>query len=204
MRDATGVEALAASLATLAVRVHQMVAQQVAYMRVREQSLTHERLMEMLSYDPETGVFRWRRKPARNIIIGQRAGQVRSDAHRAINIDGKRHYEHRLAWLYIHGSWPEHHVDHINLDGTDNRLANLRQASGSDNYGNQGLRRDNTSGVKGVIYNARAGKWIARISRYGRSHCLGTFCTRDAASEAYAEAARNHFGEFARHASHVV
>ena len=165
-------------------------------MRAREQLLSRGRVIEMLSYDPDTGAFVWLQKPCRNILAGARAGQVRPDGHRAINIDGMRFYEHRLAWLIAHGHWPTQHIDHINLDGTDNRLVNLREAAGSDNYGNQGLRKDNTSGAKGVVF--WKGKWRARISLRGRTLNIGDYGTKEEATAAYAAAAAEHFGAFAR------
>lgn len=140
----------------------------------------------------------WIAKASRNTIVGTRAGSVRPDGYRAIRLDTVRYYEHRLVWLYVHGRWPVHDIDHRNTVRVDNILDNLREAGGSQNYGNAKLRSDNSSGIKGVIWNASRGKWNARISRQGRSFHLGSFDTSEEAAVAYEAAANEHFGEFAR------
>lgn len=87
--------------------------------------------------------------------------------------------------------WPE--VDHITRDGLDNRRANLRAASRSENNGNHITRSDSRNRYKGVYARAN-GTFTARCKR---KH-LGTFKTEDAAARAYDAAARLTFGEFAR------
>lgn len=91
-------------------------------------------------------------------------------------------------------------VDHLNCNGLDNRRANLRVCSQSQNQGNSRRRTDNTSGFKGVSWNKQAGKWQARIRRGGRRVHLGYFTTPEDAHTAYCLAAVEVFGEFARSA----
>jgi len=50
-----------------------------------------------------------------------------------IGLLGKRYYAHRLAWLYVYGVWPDGDTDHINRNKHDNRIANLRSCSRSEN-----------------------------------------------------------------------
>ena len=89
-------------------------------------------------------------------------------------------------------------VDHKNGDGLDNRRSNLRPATGSQNMHNQGLRRNNTSGVKGVTWCPPAAKWMARISvNYTRVY-LGLFAKLEDAREAYSKAAKHYFGKYSR------
>jgi hypothetical protein len=154
-------------------------------------------LLEVVSYDPETGIFRWR------VSVGRAAAGMRAGANKAgyrrIKIDGRDYFEHQLAWLYVHGVWPLMHIDHVNRDKSDNRLCNLRLATMTQNQGNAGARRDNKLGVKGVDYREKWGKWQARIHKQGKTHRLGSFDTPEEASAAYLAAAQEHFGKaFAR------
>lgn len=91
--------------------------------------------------------------------------------------------------------WPL--VDHINGDGLDNRRANLRPATDTENRRNARRRTDNTSGFRGVHWHKARGTWRARISVDGQRVCLGYHPTADAAARAYDAAALVHHGEFA-------
>lgn len=89
-------------------------------------------------------------------------------------------------------------TDHRDGDGLNNRRANLRNATKSQNMHNARLRADNTSGFKGVCWNKRSGKWEARIRLHGKQNHLGMHATPEAAYEAYCQAANRLHGEFAR------
>jgi HNH endonuclease len=88
--------------------------------------ITRTRLKEFLHYDPETGVFTWLVKPCRNILAGSIAGNVMNEGYVMVKIDRKNYKAHRLAWLYVHGTFPPDQLDHINRGRADNRLCNLR------------------------------------------------------------------------------
>lgn len=89
-------------------------------------------------------------------------------------------------------------VDHVNLNGIDNRRQNLRLATHQENIRNCGIRRNNTSGHTGVTWAKREQKWCAYISINGKQIHLGYHVHFDDAKNAHDEAARLHFGEFAR------
>jgi hypothetical protein len=88
-------------------------------------------------------------------------------------------------------------VDHINGDGLDNRRANLRAASRTDNNHNARKRLDNTSGFKGVSWCKRDRSWLAQIGINGRRTCIGRYATPELGARAYDAAARAHFGAYA-------
>jgi hypothetical protein len=157
--------------------------------------ITQDRLKDILSYDALTGKFRWRFKK-RGRRAGSLAGGVRPDGYVRINVDGSLQYAHRLAWLWVTGECPTV-IDHINRDPSDNRIANLRAATHSQNLRNQGIGRRNTSGFKGVSYFSARGKWRAYLSVNGKFTSLGLFKTATEAHEAHAAAEKSHFGEFA-------
>lgn len=163
--------------------------------------LTAERLRELLDYDPETGVFRWkdvRRYGFPRKRVGQVAGSIDGEGYILINIGGTKYGAHRLAWLYVYGRWPQPMTDHRNGVRHDNRFANLREASRAQNKRNERRRRDNTSGHKGVVFRPESGRWRARISVDGSRIALGTFDTREAAAAAYASASSRLHADFAR------
>ena len=139
--------------------------------------LTQERLKHLLDYDPETGVFTRRVRTSNRIMVGQIAGTVHSKGYLCIDIDGRKYFAHRLAWLYVHGRWPKQQIDHINGNRSDNRLCNLREASHAENQHNRRRKnKNNTSGVPGVFWNTNRRKWEARICVDGkmiRLECYG-------------------------------
>jgi hypothetical protein len=152
--------------------------------------LTQERLKELLSYDPETGVFVWVVKPSKRTKIGSVAGSFRLDGYRQIQIDGAQFRAHRLAWFYMTREFPPDEIDHINRDRADNRFVNLRAVTGSENQHNSGKPKDNTSGYRGVSYDKRDKKWRASIRLNNVLKNLGYFPTPEEANVAYLAAQR--------------
>jgi hypothetical protein len=153
-------------------------------------TLTQERLKELLTYDPETGVFVWVTRPSKSIKVGDVAGSFRPDGYRQIQIDGAQFRAHRLAWLYMTGTFPPDQIDHIDRNPTNNQFTNLRAVTGSENQHNSGKPKDNTSGYRGVSYDKRDKKWRASIRLNNVLKNLGYFPTPEEASVAYLAAQR--------------
>lgn len=144
---------------------------------VSRPELTAEKLRELLHYDPETGVFTWTVKPANSAKAVTVAGHTGVIGYRHIRVHGKLHLAHRLAWLYVYGTWPNGNLDHINRTRSDNRIANLREADHQQNGRNMSKRLDNTSGHPGVAWSCRKSKWRARIVHNHLDFHLGYFTT---------------------------
>ena len=87
-------------------------------------------------------------------------------------------------------------TDHINGNRLDNRKSNLRICTTRENQGNSKIRKDNTSGYKGVSFNK--GKYVAFIKVFGIKKYLGRFEKAEDAAEAYASASKKVFGIFGR------
>ena len=150
--------------------------------------LTQERLKKVLNYDPETGIFTWRKRLSPSVRVGAVAGRVSNKGYIQIGIDLKRITAHRLAWLYVHGQFPPNFIDHINHKKTDNRISNLRLVTNSINAKNLPRRKDNTSGFTGVYWLASSGKWMSLIDADGRRVYLGIFKKIEDAANARKEA----------------
>lgn len=149
----------------------------------------------LFSYDPETGHI-FRTKCRGGVRADIRAGTVTANGYRKITFMGRLYREHRLAWWLHYGRWPDGDIDHINGVRDDNRIANLREATRSQNMGNTGKRRTNKVGAKGVVQvGNRFGAWI---TEGGNSRYLGLFATVKEASARYEAEAQKLFGEFAQ------
>lgn len=117
-------------------------------------------------------------------------------AVRGVTAGGRRRiYMHREILGLVHG---EEHGDHINGDRLDNRRANLRSASRSENMANTRRRADNASGYKGVGLHKKTGKWRARVSMNGVQSHLGLFDSPEQAALARDRAASEIQGKFSR------
>jgi hypothetical protein len=158
--------------------------------------LTHEELLALVRYDPETGHFFGvaRRQGVRT--SGIPLGNVNNtNGYRRICIKGRRYLAHRLAFFYVTGRWPTECVDHKNRCTDDNRWDNLREATFCQNQTN---RRQTFSNLKGAHWNRFRNKWQSYMRVNKKSHFLGFFPDEQSAHEAYVKAATEHAGEFAR------
>lgn len=151
-------------------------------------SLTAERLRQLLAYDTESGSFT-RILPNHKMKVGSCAGWKNGNGYLRIDIDGHKYYAHRLAWLWVTGSWPAVHIDHADGNTMNNRFSNLREATQSENMQNRhSPASHNTSGFLGVEKGASPGKWAARIAVDGRRHYLGVFANPEEAHAVYLQA----------------
>lgn len=170
-------------------------------MKAVPRPLTLERLKSLLSYDPKTGIFRWKVAQSRRNHVGDEAGSIhKNTGYRFIQIDGIAYTAGRLAWFYHYGRWPEGEADHEDLNKLNNRIRNLRDATGAQNKHNVGILRNNTSGFKGVsrFKDSIDRPWRAQIRLNGERHYLGRFATAEEAAAAYSRAANSLHGKFAR------
>lgn len=143
---------------------------------------TAENVRDLLHYDPDTGVFTWRIRPAQRTPKGSTAGTDNGQGYVAIGYLRRTHKAHRLAWLYMTGQWPTGEIDHKNGNRSDNRWRNLRIADRFLN--NQNTRGRNRNRLLGVD-SRKNGKYEARIYFNNRKYHIGTFPSEIDAHIAY-------------------
>lgn len=163
--------------------------------------LTAQRVREILEYNPDTGAFIWRQdqrcghKTGNQVrrLAGLQAGSCNKvSGYIIIGIGGSLYLAHRLAWLYVHGSWPEQQIDHIDGDRKNNRIANLRDVSPAINSENQRKppRSKSNQAPLGAHWKESVKLWASSIQANGKLMHLGYFKSADAAHEAYVIAKR--------------
>ncbi|KAK46241.1 HNH endonuclease [Caballeronia jiangsuensis] len=154
--------------------------------------MTQKALKEALHYNPETGIFTFL-KSMGSSRKGKQVGHNNPKRYVSITLNGVTFYAHRLAFLYMTGAFPKEATDHINRNRSDNRWCNLRAVSIAENNQNYSLRKDNTSGYRGVSFHKNKKKWLAYIVINKKRNDLGYFDTA-AEAGAVADAARSkHF-----------
>jgi hypothetical protein len=170
-----------------------------------QRGIPHQALHNLFFYDVKTGCLHHTGKnslgQARKTIrglgaIGEKAGCFSlcggvNYLHVSVTHAKKTHQlkAHRVIWFMMSGEDTTLEIDHINRDSTDNRFENLRKASRSQNDRNQGLRKDNKSGIVGVCYIAMQSRWMVQIQHEGLKY-KSSFLTKHAA-ENYALKLRN-------------
>lgn len=165
--------------------------------------LTQERLKELFDYH-EDGHLIWKTKSSKKasrIIIGNIAGTlscVKGLCYWRIHFDDKTHFAHRLIYIWHHGSINKKQIDHIDGNGLNNKILNLREASHSQNMMNQGPNKSSKTGVRGVKFSKAAKKYIASIKVNKVWKHLGTFDNLFTAAIARKKAEQEYFGEYAK------
>lgn len=165
-------------------------------------------IVDYFDYNPETGILTWKKKTssASRIKIGQKAGTKTSAGGHSkalkyvfihISFKGIRYLAHRVAYFIYHGVDPkEKQVDHIDGNPLNNKITNLRLATGSQNQFNRSSQKNNKSGVVGVHWDKLRKKWRAYITARGERIYFGYFTDIAEAKAARIAAEKKYFGEY--------
>ncbi len=144
-----------------------------------------QELRERFHYGPTSGKLFWRERPLCSFakaakgkiwnarFAGKEAGSKLTD-YVLVRMHETSWKAHRIAWAIHTGAWPKGQIDHINGDGHDNRISNLREVSNRENHKNMPLRADNSSGHNGILQWPN-GRWRAEIRINGKNKHLGMF-----------------------------
>lgn len=125
-------------------------------------------IKEIFSYDPITGIVE-----DKSEIFSFSLIHPNGKKYLRTTIGNKQFLAHRIAWFIYYGEWPSKHIDHINGNGIDNRINNLREVSCSENQKNRRLSSNNKTGLTGVFFNKNA--FVAQIKSNGNQYYLGRF-----------------------------
>ena len=112
------------------------------------------------------------------------------DGYLTIGINKKLYRTHRVVWMYVHGSFPDGDLDHINRNKKDNRIENLRVVTKSQNRQNITAHKNNKSGMKGVWLHKQTKRWCSTIGLNSKNKYLGSFSTKEEAQAAYMAASK--------------
>ena len=157
-----------------------------------ERILDVNQLREILDYNPETGVFVWKRMLAHRRKSGSVAGS-KTHGYVEIGVWNRSYRAHHLAWLYVYGEWPKGVIDHIDGDRSNNAISNLREATNQQNAQNRHWASSSkeSSSLLGITWNKRSKCWMAQIKHpNGNNVNLGLYDSEQDAYAAYLHAKR--------------
>jgi Recombination endonuclease VII len=157
----------------------------------RVTKLTHDRLIDLLDFDPATGFFVWKKTTSNRVKVGSRAGVFHPPSGgRYVAIDGEKFMAHLLAWFYANGVFSSKDVRPIDGNFDNCAIANLKEVDRSELQHARGMNRNNTSGFQGVSA-APHDKWQAKITWRANQISLGmNFETAEEASAVVQDAYR--------------
>jgi hypothetical protein len=158
--------------------------------------LTQELIKDLFDY--RNGVLYWKVRLLNQIQIGDSVGCVNNNGYLATSIKGKKYLNHRLIFLMFYGYLPTF-IDHVDNNPLNNRIENLREASLSQNQQNKKISVNNTSGVKGVVWNKKRQKWHVQLRVSGKQKFFGLYDNLELAQLVAQEARNTYHGQYARH-----
>ena len=156
--------------------------------------ITQKRLLELVEYTGSTGKFKWKTITGKGSYILKKSGTELhgyGKIYKQTFIDGRRYRLHQLAWLYTFGYIPNM-IDHIDGDGCNNSIDNLREVESIQNQRNMKRASNNTSGTTGVYWDRARNKWEASIHIRGTKKFLGRFDSKEDAIKCRKEGELKH------------
>lgn len=164
---------------------------------VRKPQPSRERLLQLFTDEGTTIAWRNSRK---RVHAGRKIKAIDGAGYLTVTVDGVMMAVHRILWVMREGAIPKGgQIDHIDGDRLNNSPGNLRLTAASGNNRNRRIGRNNTSGVKGVTWNAKAGKWQAMLYTLEGNSYLGVFNNLEDAESVVRQARKASHGDFCNH-----
>lgn len=146
-----------------------------------------------IRYNPGTGELTKRKLTKDRRCLVLRFGHTTEQGYVRVCIENTKYLAHQIAWLLHYGYWADSEIDHIDGNGLNNKIENLRIATRSENMQNrQGANSNSTSKLLGVYYIKSSDRYRAQITVDGRSKHLGCFLTKELAEKAVIAAKRRY------------
>lgn len=146
-------------------------------------------LHQCFDYNPDSGGLTWKARPVshfksealainfNNKHVGKIAGCVlvtKTGKYIMVRIDGALLYAHRIIYKMFYGREPKI-IDHIDGNGINNSIKNIRSCTTRDNSRNKRLFSTNTSGCTGVVWSRKKKRWGVNIVVDAKQIYLGSF-----------------------------
>ncbi len=164
-------------------------------MATQNSTPTQEQVKSLFNY--KDGDLYWKKSLTKNHFeLNKKAGSLRGNKYLRVFINKKSYANHRIIFLYHYGYLPKF-IDHIDNNKLNNKIENLREATVQQNNCNTKLRKDNTSGIKGVHKVQK--KWLVRVQINNKRKIIGRFDDLELAELVAIEARNKYHKEFARH-----
>lgn len=158
-----------------------------------ERKLIPTELKDLIRYDEKTGLAFWNEAPSKSVKAGSAISTLKN-GYIVFSYKRSQYLLHRVIWFIMKGEQPSEIIDHKNRMTTDNKWSNLREATYEESSINTSISSRNSSGYKGVYWNKRKNRYIARIGSGNKRKVLGQFVSEKDAAIAYDNAALKLYG----------
>jgi hypothetical protein len=156
--------------------------------------ITQQEVKELFNdYD---GILFWKVQKGSRGKINTPSGVIQKRGYYAVNIDGKKYYNHRLIFLYHHGYLPKF-IDHIDGDKGNNKIENLRPTTPLQNIQNSKGNSNASSKYKGLHWRNDVKMWRVRFTSKGKRYEVGYFKNEIDAALSYNKKVKEIVGEYA-------
>lgn len=150
--------------------------------------LSYEEAKEIFDCDFEKGILYWKEDSKIKCRHTTKYGNIASRKERKsrydrVYLNDASYMAHRIIWTLHTGRVPIGVIDHINGDGHDNSISNLRDVTPMINCHN---RVEHRNGERiGVYFHPRNKRWWASIMADNVRYSLGYYDTEEEAQEVY-------------------
>lgn len=165
--------------------------------------LTREHLLEIFTYDRNAGKVFWKKPTGNRVKPGRAAGnkcRFHGNEYIQVRVQRTNFLMHRLIWFLEYGEFPKGQIDHIDGNGLNNKIENLRDVTVQEQAKNLSRRMTNSSGITGVTWNKNLRAWVAQISVNNQAIYIGHF--KDDSFEQAVKARKDAEIKFGFHKNH--
>jgi hypothetical protein len=160
--------------------------------------ISQQLVKDLFEYQQD-GTFIRKVSTSNRVKVGDKVGwNTINGKYLGVCVNGTKQLMHRMIFLYHYGYLPEN-IDHIDGNGTNNRIENLRAASFRENMLNRKGSGDSKSGVKGVYWSKSSNKWAVHCSVNKKIKYFGVYDDIELAELVAIEVRNKYHGKFANH-----